>query len=133
MLKKLLFILFSFWLITSCKKEQPKAQLHTVYQEASISNNIQIIAPKKATTYDKDSTYDYRTGTSRHYKYNHKVSGTDYEGKIVHGHINIEGNYGEGKLTNDKSGRIDIVVERTRNGKLKGTDIDGYEYELVVE
>ncbi|PJJ07030.1 hypothetical protein CLU83_0162 [Flavobacterium sp. 1] len=76
MIKKLLFILFSFWLLTSCKKEPQKLKPQSFYKAVITPDDIKTITPEEAKTYHKDIHYhyEYRTGTSGNYitkqKYN---------------------------------------------------------------
>jgi hypothetical protein len=132
MIKKLLFILFSFYLLTSCKKEQPKIEPQTLYKEVITPDDIKTITPQEAKTYHKDIHYhyEYRTGTSGNYKYNYLVSGLDQEGDSVSGVINIKGKYGAGILIDKDQETIDIQAEWIDYNKLKGTDNYGNEYQL---
>ncbi len=86
-------------------------------------------------TYHEDTTYEYesRTGESGNYQYNYDVSGYDDDGNEVTGNIDIEGKYGEGTLTDSEGNEIDVDVEWIGYGKLRATDDDGNEYELVVD
>ncbi|HEU4790508.1 MAG TPA: hypothetical protein VFS71_12530 [Flavobacterium sp.] len=132
MIKKLLFILFPFWLVISCKKEQPKIQPHTLNKEVITPDDINTITPEEAKTYHKDFKYDYeyRTGTSGNYEYNYVVNGLDQVGDSVSGIINIKGKFGAGTIINIKNETVDIQVEWIDYGKLKGTDEDGNIYKL---
>jgi hypothetical protein len=132
MIKKLLFLLFSLWLITSCKKEQPKIQPQTFYKEVITPDDIKTITPQEAKTYHKDIHYhyEYRTGTPGSYKYNYVVNGLDQEGDSVSGVINVKGKYGAGIIINKDKKTIDIHVEWINYGKLKGIDNEGHEYKL---
>jgi hypothetical protein len=132
MIKKLLFILFTFWLLTSCKKEEQKIQPQSLYKEAITPDDIKTITPDEAKTYHKDLKYDYeyRTGTSGDYEYNYVVNGLDQVGDSVSGVINIKGKYGAGTIINIDKETIDIQVEWIDYGKLKGTDEDGNIYKL---
>jgi hypothetical protein len=132
MIKKLLFILFSIWLLTSCKKEQPKIQPQTFYKEVITPDDIKTITPEEARTYHKDIhyQYEYRTGTSGHYEYNYEVAGLNQVGDSVSGVINIKGKHGAGTIINKDKETIDIQVEWIDYGKLKGTDNEGNEYKL---
>lgn len=134
MIKKLLFILFSFWLLTSCKKEQPQIQPKTFYKEVITPDDIKTITPEEAKTYHKDIHYDYeyRTGTPGNYKYDYLVKGLDQKGDSVSGVINVKGKYGAGIIINKEKETIDIQVEWIDYGQLKGNDEDGNEYKLEV-
>jgi hypothetical protein len=134
MIKKLLFTLFSFWLLASCKKEQPKIQPQTLYKEVITPDDIKTITPEEAKTYHKDIQYDYeyRTGTPGSYKYNYMVNGLDQVGDSVSGVVNVKGKYGAGIIINKNKETIDIQVEWIDYGQLKGTDKDGNEYKLEV-
>jgi len=135
MIKKLLFILFTFWFITSCKKEQPKIQPQTLYKEVITPDDIKTITPEEAKTYHKDlkHKYEYRTGTSGNYEYNYVVKGLDQIGDSVSGIININGKYGAGTIINKDKETIDIQVEWIDYGKLKGHDDDGNLYKLEAD
>lgn len=132
--KKLLFILFWFWLLTSCKKEQPKIQPQTLYKEVITADDRKTITPEEAKTYHNDTHrhYEYRTGKPGHYEYNYGVSGTNAIGDSVSGNINIQGKYGAGILTNTIDGEIEITTEWIDYGKLKAVDKVGNEYYLHV-
>jgi hypothetical protein len=135
MIKKLLFIPLSFWLVTSCKKEQPKIQTQTFYKEVITPDDIKTITPEEAKTYHKDLKYqyEYRTGTSGNYEYNYEINGLDQEGDSVLGTINIKGKYGAGTIINKDKKNIDIQVEWVDHGKLKGTDEVGNNYQLEAK
>lgn len=132
MTKKLLLLLFSIWLLNSCKKEQPKIQPQTFYKAVITPDDIKTITPEEAKTYHKDLKYDYeyRTGTSGNYEYNYVVDGLDQMEDSVSGVINIKGKYGAGTIINKDKETIDIEVEWVDYGKLKGTDEDGNIYKL---
>jgi hypothetical protein len=132
--KKLLLILFSFWLLTSCKKEQPKIQPQMLYKEVVTVDDRKTITPEEAKTYHNDThrRYEYRTGKPGHYEYNYDVSGTNAIGDSVSGNINIQGKCGAGILTNMTGGEIEITAEWIDYGKLKGVDTEGNEYHLGV-
>lgn len=133
--KKLPFILFSFLLLTSCKKEQPKMQPQTLYKEVITPDDIKTITPEEAKTYHKDlkHKYEYRTGNSGDYEYNYLVEGLDQVGDSVSGVINIKGKYGAGTIINKDKKSIDIYVEWVDYGKLKGHDDEGNIYKLDAE
>lgn len=86
-------------------------------------------------TYHTDTTYKYehRTGESGDYQYNYDVSGTNGNGEQVSGNISVQDKYGSGILIDDDGNEIAVDVEWTGQGKLKGTDYDGNEYELDVD
>jgi hypothetical protein len=135
MIKKLLFIPLSFWLVTSCKKEQPKIQPQTFYKEVITPDDIKTITPEEAKTYHKDLKYhyEYRTGTSGNYEYNYEIIGLDQEGDSVSGVINIKGKYGAGTIINKDKETINIQVEWIDYGKLKGTDKECNSYQLEAK
>lgn len=134
MIKKLLYILLTFWLVTSCRKEQQKVQPQPFYEEVITSDDVQTITPEEARTYHKDTIYqyEYRTGTSGIYEYNYDVTGFDLNGNPVNGSINVKGKYGAGIITNNEDEEINIEVEWIDYGKLKGIDNEGNEYDLEV-
>lgn len=84
--------------------------------------------------YHKDTNYKYehRTGTTGSYEYNYDVSGYDSDANEVSGNISIQNNDGTGTLIDQDGNEIDVDVEWIDNGKLKGTDVDGNEFELEV-
>lgn len=125
MIKKLLLILFSFCLVTSCKKEEPKKNSKTFYKDVIIQDNTKTITPEEAETY-----YEYNTENSSHYEYNYLVNGLDQRGDSVSGVINIKGKHGAGSIINIDNEAIDIQVEWIDYGKLKGTDEKGNIYKL---
>jgi hypothetical protein len=135
MLKKLLLLIFSFWLLTSCQKKQPKIQPQNFYKEVITPDDIKTITPDEAKTYHEDIHYHYkyRTGTSGNYKYSYVVNGLDQEGDSVSGVINIRGKYGAGTIITIDQETIDIQVEWIDYGKLKGTDEDGNIYNLETD
>lgn len=135
MTKKLFFILLPFWLLTSCKKEQPKIQPQTQYKEVVTPDDIKTITPEEAKTYHKDlkHKYEYQTGTSDNYEYNYIVNGLDQKGNSVSGVINIKGKYGAGTIINKDKKSIDIYVEWIDYGKLKGSDNKGNIYKLDAD
>lgn len=135
MTKKIVYILLSFWLLTSCKKEQPKIQPQTLYKEVITPDDIKTITPEEAKTYHKDlkHKYEYRTGNSGDYEYNYLVEGLDQVGDSVSGGINIKGKYGAGTIINKDKKSIDIYVEWVDYGKLKGHDDEGNIYKLDAE
>jgi len=133
--KKILFVLFSFWLLTSCKKEQPKIQPQTLFKEVITVDDRKMITPEEAKTYHNDThhQYEYRTGKPGHYEYNYDVSGYNAIGDSVSGNINIEGKYGAGILVNGTDGEIEITTEWIDYGELKAVDKKGNEYYLQVK
>lgn len=132
MIKKLLLLLFSFWLLNSCQKEQPKIQPQNLYKEVITPDDVKTITYDESRTYHKDIKYDYeyRTGTSGNYKYNYLVKGLDKNGDSVSGVISIKGKHGAGIIKNIEEETIDIKVEWIHYGKLKARDDNGNEYQL---
>lgn len=93
------------------------------------------ITPQEAKTYHVDKTfqYEYRTGTSVNYEYNYDVKGIDLKGDSVFGNINVQGKYGAGILNAENNTDVEINTEWLTYGKLKATDKNGNEYNLVVD
>nr|WP_315203782.1 hypothetical protein [uncultured Flavobacterium sp.] len=135
MIKKLLFLSFSFCFITSCKKEHSKIQPQTLYKEVITPDDIKTITPEEARTYHKDIHYhyEYRTGKPGNYKYNYIVNGLDQEGDSVSGVVNVKDKYGAGTIINKDKETIDVYVEWIDYGQLKGTDEDGNIYKLETD
>ena len=136
MLKKLLFILFFFWLVNSCQKSETIPQKpQGFHQEKITPDDIETITPQEAKTFyqDKEYKYEYRTDNSGHYEYNYDVKGVDQDSNKVAGKINIKAKYGAGKINDPKGDPHDIEVEWCGKGKLKGVDKNGKTYELMVE
>jgi hypothetical protein len=66
-------------------------------------------------------------------QYQQRVIGTDENGEIVRGYINIEGEIGLGTLVRNDMKGIEIVVERIGKQKLIATDLEGYKYNLKIK
>ena len=81
---------------------------------------------------DSNYKYEHRTGTTGNYDYNYDVSGYDSDANEVSGNISIQNNNGTGTIIDKDGNEIDVDVEWIDNGKLKGTDVDGNEFELEV-
>ncbi len=63
--------------------------------------------------------------------YAYSVSGSDENGKEIHGRINLEGEFGEGMLIgNADMPKIDVVIETGQKGQLLGIDTYGNKYFL---
>jgi hypothetical protein len=137
MIRKLLFTLLYFLLTISCKKsESPPLQIDTFYKKEVITvDDRKTITPHEAKTYHVDKTfqYEYRTGTSGNYEYNYDVKGINGKGDSIFGNINVQGKYGAGILKAENVSNIDINTEWVAYGKLKATDKNGNEYNLVVD
>ncbi|MDR7212652.1 hypothetical protein [Flavobacterium piscis] len=129
--------LFLFLGILSCKKAEspPPAQINSFYKEVITADDRKTITPQEAKTYHVDKTfqYEYRTGTSGNYEYNYDVKGLDAKGDSVYGNINVQGKYGAGILNAENFRDIDINTEWVAYGKLKATDKNGNEYDLIVD
>ncbi|OUL61132.1 hypothetical protein B8T70_16885 [Flavobacterium sp. AJR] len=93
------------------------------------------MTPEEAKTYHKDINYqyEYRTGISGNYEYTYDVNGYDQDGNLVTGIINIENKYGAGIIINNNDEEIDIKAEWIGYGRLKATDENGNEYNLVAD
>jgi hypothetical protein len=129
-----ILMIFFFITIASCKKEPPPQRIFQFHDTVIKPEDIKTITPYEAKTYhvDKKYKYEYRTGISGHYEYNYDVNGTDATGSKVTGTINIEGELGAGFITNQKGEELEVQVVWIGYGKLKATDVNGKEYELVV-
>ena len=116
-------------IIASCKNNEESKPQNLILQE---KHTIEI---DDQTNLHQDTTYkyEYRTGTSGNYQYNYDVLGNDSDGNEVYGTINIEDKYGEGIIINPDKEEIEIEVEWIGQGKLKGTDKIGNEYDLEVK
>lgn len=77
--------------------------------------------------------YEHRTGTTDNYTYNYDVSGTDENGNSVSGNIDMEGKYGNGRLTDDDGNEIEVELEWVGSGELTATDDEGKTYDLQVD
>lgn len=131
--------LLSFLLLTivSCKKTAapPPQKINTFYKEVITAEDRKTITPEEAKTYHVDPVYEYkyRTGNSGHYEYNYDVKGINSVGDSVFGNINVSGKYGAGLLMNDSIADLEINTEWIAFGKLKATDKNGNEYQLIVK
>lgn len=134
---KTYLILFIIFVTLSCKKaDAPPPQINTFYKKEVItSDDRKTITPQEAKTYHVDKTfqYEYRTGTSGDYEYNYDVKGVNTKGDSVFGNINVQGKYGAGILNAENSADVEINTEWITYGKLKATDRNGNEYNLVVD
>jgi len=137
MIRKLPFTVLYFWLTLSCKKtESPPPQINSFYKKEIITvDDRKTITPQEAKTYHVDKTfqYEYRTGTSGNYEYNYDVKGINTKGDSVFGNINVQGKYGAGILNAENNLDVEINTEWLTYGKLKATDKNGNEYNLVVD
>ncbi|SDY83360.1 hypothetical protein SAMN05444397_102373 [Flavobacterium aquidurense] len=131
--------MLSFFLVTivSCKKAAapPPQKINTFYKEVITADDRKTITPEEAKTYHVDNIYQYkyRTGNSGHYEYNYDVKGINSVGDSVFGNINVAGKYGAGILRNDSIADLEINTEWISFGKLKATDKNGNEYQLITE
>jgi hypothetical protein len=132
MLKKILFIPLSFWLVTSCQKGQPKTKPNVSNKEVITPDDIKTITNEETKMYHKvlKNDYEYQTETTGNNEYNYLVNGLDQVGDSVSGVINIKGKYGAGTIINIDKETVDIEVEWIDYDKLKGTDEDGNIYKL---
>lgn len=129
----ILLLLFTFY---SCEKASapPPPQINTFYKPVITADDRKTITPEEAKTYHVNKTYhyEYRTGNSGNYEYNYDVKGINATGDSVFGNINVQGKYGAGIL-NDTVAEIEINTEWIAYGKLKATDKQGNEYNLIVK
>jgi len=136
MLKNYLLSFFLL-LIISCKKAiaPPPQKINTLYREVITADDRKTITPEEAKTYHVDEIYEYkyRTGNSGHYEYNYDVKGINSIGDSVFGNINVSGKYGAGILVHDTIAELEINTEWIAFGKLKATDKNGNEYQLIVK
>ncbi|KFF15685.1 hypothetical protein [Flavobacterium hydatis] len=136
---KLKYIIYSLLLaLLGCKNEQPqveKIKAQAFYKEVITPDDIKSITPEEAKTYHKDIKYryEYRTGISGNYEYTYDINGYDQDGNLVTGIINIENKYDAGIIINNLDEEIDIKAEWVDYGRLKATDENGNEYNLVVD
>jgi len=119
-------------MILSCKKEQSQPQFF--YKEPITPNDIETITPEEAKTFHKNPQreYEYRTGTFNNYEYDYDIVGTDEKQNPVTGNIIVKGKYGAGILESETEKDIEVQVEWTGYGKLKGTDQKGRSYTLEI-
>ena len=129
----IILLLFTFY---SCEKASapPPPQINTFYKPVITADDRKTITPEEAKTYHVNKTYhyEYRTGNSGNYEYNYDVKGINATGDSVFGNINVQGKYGAGIL-NDTVAEIEINTEWIAYGKLKATDKQGNEYNLIVK
>jgi hypothetical protein len=129
----ILLLLFTF---CSCEKASapPPPQINIFYKPVITADDRKTITPEEAKTYHVNKTYhyEYRTGNSGNYEYNYDVKGINATGDSVFGNINVQGKYGAGIL-NDTVAEIEINTEWIAYGKLKATDKQGNEYNLIVK
>lgn len=136
---KLKYIIYYLILaLLGCKNGQPKVEENapqTFYKEIITATDVKSITIEEAKTYHKDINYqyEYRTGISGNYEYTYDVNGYAQDGNLVTGIINIEKKYGAGIIINNSDEEIDIKVEWIDYGRLKATDENGNEYNLVVD
>ena len=137
MIRKLLFTFLYFLLTISCKKAAaPPPQINSFYKNEVITpDDRKTITPQEAKTYHVDKTfqYEYRTGISGNYEYNYDVKGIDTKDDSVFGNINVQGKYGAGILNAENNLDVEINTEWLTYGKLKATDKNGNEYNLIVD
>lgn len=132
-------LIYSLFLaLLGCKNEQPQVErikAQAFYKEVITPDDIKSITPEEAKTYHKDIKYryEYRTGISGNYEYTYDINGYDQDGNLVTGIINIENKYGAGIIINNLDEEIDIKAEWVDYGRLKATDENGNEYNLVVD
>jgi hypothetical protein len=135
---KLKFIIYSLSLaFLGCKNGQSKVEKNIpqpFYKTVITPDDVKSITPEEAKTYHKDINYqyEYRTGISGNYEYTYDVNGYDQDGNLVTGIINIEKKYGAGIIIANDNEEIDIKAEWIDYGRLKATDENGNEYNLVV-
>ncbi|AWM14169.1 hypothetical protein NHF50_09960 [Flavobacterium sp. NRK F10] len=138
MIKKLLLPIIIFNLL-SCKDTDtpppPSPQSFYLELDTITPEDRKEITEKEKKTYhvDKKYRYEYRTGISGHYEYNYDIIGYDKDSNKVRGNINIRGKYGAGMVEDKDGHEKDLYVHWVENEKLAGKDIDGNEYEFVVE
>ena len=77
--------------------------------------------------------YEYRAGVSGDYTYNYDISGQDFNGDLVEGNIDINGQYGDGSIIDSEGNTRLIDVEWINHGVLEVTDEDGNTYEMEVQ
>lgn len=130
-------ILFLLLFIFSCKRASapPPPKINSFYKLTVTADDRKTITPEEAKTYHVNNTYqyEYRTGDPGHYEYNYDVKGINSKGDSVHGNINVQGKYGAGILIADTIADIEINTEWISYGKLKASDKEGNEYQLIVK
>ncbi|CAM3839060.1 MULTISPECIES: hypothetical protein [Flavobacterium] len=142
MTKKLLLILL--YIFISCKETNQAPPVQNEEIKLGIFNNeVPAITPddrkeidnEERRTYhvDEEYKYEYRTGRPDHYEYNYDIIGLDSLNNEVTGNVNTCGKFGAGIIRDKKGNEKDIEVEWYENGKMKGKDTDGMQYELKAE
>lgn len=77
--------------------------------------------------------YEYRSGNPGNYTYNYDVSGTDEDGNLVTGNLDMEGKFGSGTLVDENGNEISVDAEWEGYGQITATDLDGNTYDLEVD
>ena len=130
-------ILFLLVFIFSCKRASapPPPEINSFYKLTITADDRKTITAEEAKTYHVNHTYqyEYRTGDPGHYEYNYDVKGINSKGDSVRGNINVQGKYGAGILIADTIPDIEINTEWISYGKLKASDKEGNEYQLIVK
>ena len=126
-------VLISFLLgCFSCNTKVRSQEDNSVHLLEVSEKTEEVVSSDQNYHTDSNYKYEHRTGTTGNYEYNYDVSGYDSEANEVSGNISIQNNDGTGTLLDQDGNEIDVDVEWIDNGKLKGTDVDGNEFELEV-
>lgn len=135
-MNKLIYFLLLF-LTFSCKKATPviKETPQEFNEDVITPDDFENISTEEAKTYhvDKEHKYENRTGVSGFYEYNYDVIGVDEVGNEISGSINIENNFGAGKITDDKGAEINLKVRWIAKGELEGIDEEQRIYKLKIK
>ena len=86
---------------------------------------------KKYNLVDKQQFYYHSSNNNR--KYDHRVTGTDENGKNVKGIINIENEIAIGILKGNNNTEIEIISDKIIDDKIIASDINGLEYKLKID
>jgi len=86
---------------------------------------------KKYNLADKQQFYYHSSNNNR--KYDHRVTGTDENGKNVKGIINIENEIAIGILKGNNNTEIEIISDKIIDDKIIASDINGLEYKLKID
>lgn len=131
---KLFPLILCCCVLYNCRKEEHATPKKEPESEKIQPEDIKTITPEEAVSFHKNPQreYEYRTGTFNNYEYDYDIVGTDEKQNPVTGNIIVKGKYGAGILESETEKDIEVQVEWTGYGKLKGTDQKGRNYTLEI-